>query len=145
MDNKEELLVEWAARIFVVALVLSLVWALSACSYRYIPVETVRYDSIMMHKVEKDSIFVRDSLYIREKGDTVFVDKFKYIYRNVLKTDTCFVERCDSVSVPVPVEKRLTWWEEVKMETGGYLFVLVVGYTAFRIMRWIVKRTRKRI
>lgn len=142
MNDKEDMLVEWAARVFVAAVLLSMVWALSSCSYRYIPVESVRHDSGFYSKMVKDSIFVRDSLFVREKGDTVFVDKFKYIYKTHVKTDTCFITRRDSV--PYPVEKPLSRWEKAKMDTGGYLIVVIVGYVAYRIIRWIVKRTRKR-
>lgn len=123
---------------------LAAVFALCGCSPRYIPVETVKFDSIFMQKIEKDSIFVRDSVYVREKGDSVFVDKLKYIYKLYVRTDTCFITRHDSISVPYPVEKRLSRWEKAKMDAGGYLFMLVVGYVLYRIIRWIVKRTRKR-
>ena len=143
--NKEELFVEWTARALVIALVFGLVWTFSGCSHRYIPVESVRYDSIFFAKIQKDSIFVQDSVYIKDKGDTVFVDRFKYIYKNVQKTDTLYISRTDSIQVPYPVEAKLTRWHQLKMDMGGYLLLAITVCIAFYIIRWLVRKTRNRI
>lgn len=143
--NKEELFVEWTARALVIALILGLVWTFSGCSHRYILVETVKHDSIFLAKIQKDSIFVKDSVYIKEKGDTVFVDKFKYIYQEVQKTDTLYISRTDSIQVPYPVEAKLTRWQQLKMDMGGYLLLAITVCVAFYIIRWLVRKTRNRI
>lgn len=143
--NKEDKNVEWAARTLAAALLVALVWALSGCSHRYIPVESVRYDSIFFARIQKDSIFVQDSVYIKEKGDTVFVDKFKYIYKNVLKTDTLYISRTDSIQVPYPVEAKLTRWQKLKVDVGGYLLGIMTIYILFYIILWLIRKTRKRI
>lgn len=118
-------------------------FCLCSCSTQYVPVETVRYDSVFFAKIQKDSIFVRDSVHIKEKGDTVFVDKYKYVYRNIIKTDTFFVMRTDSIQVPYPVEKKRTWWEQTKIDIAHTAVSLVAIVILYLLMKWMVKRTRK--
>lgn len=115
----------------------------TSCSAQYIPVESVRYDSIFIAKLQKDSIFVHDSVSIRVKPDTVFKDKFKFVYKYVLLRDTMLTMRTDSIPVPVPVEKKRTWWEQTKIDVGGYAVAIITIYILYRLMRWIIKRTRK--
>lgn len=115
------------------------------CATQYVPVETIRYDSIFLAKIQKDSIFVRDSVHIKEKGDTVFVDKWKDTYKLVVRTDTVFIARTDSIPIPYPVERKLNRWEQLKMNFGGYFFGGSFLLAAYYIIRWLVRKTRKRI
>ena len=108
------------------------------------PVETVRYDSVFLARIQKDSIFVQDSVFIKEKGDTVFVDKFKYIYRHIIKIDTVYVEHRDSIQVPYPVEKKLTRWQQLKINAGGYLLAVLMLIGLGYIIRWIIRKCRKK-
>lgn len=105
----------------------------SSCrSVKYVPVETVRVDSLYLTIHERDSIHIKDSIYIREKGDTVFVERWRTQYRDRGRTDTLYVDRVREVQVPYPVEKELTWWQEVKINFGdfslGIIFVLLFYY-----------------
>lgn len=116
---------------------------LCGCTTQYVPVESVRHDSVFFEKIRKDSVFVQDSVFIRQKGDTVFKDKFKLVYKYVLQRDTMLTVRRDSIPVPVPVEKKRTWWEQTKIDVGGYAVAIIVIYVLCRLMRWIIMRTRK--
>lgn len=139
--NKNRIL-DWIGRIAMVASML-LIWSMCSCSTQYVPVESVRYDSVFFEKIRKDSIFVQDSVFIRQKGDTVFKDKFKVVYKYVLLRDTMLTVRRDSIPIPVPVEKKRTWWEQTKIDVGGYAVTIIVIYVLCRLMRWIIMRTRK--
>lgn len=139
--NKNRIL-DWIGRIAMVAAML-LIWSMCSCSTQYVPVESVRYDSVFFEKIRKDSIFVQDSVFIRQKGDTVFKDKFHVVYKYVLQRDTMLTVRRDSIPVPVPVEKKRTWWEQTKIDVGGYAVTIIVIYVLCRLMRWIIMRTRK--
>ena len=112
--NKNRIL-DWIGRVAMVAAML-LIWSMCSCSTQYVPVESVRYDSVFFEKIRKDSIFVQDSVFIRQKGDTVFKDKFKVVYKYVLLRDTMLTVRRDSIPIPVPVEKKRTWWEQTKID-----------------------------
>lgn len=113
----------------------------SCRSIEYVPVEKVRYEYVTRDSIRMDSIHVRDSVYIREKGDTVFKDKYKYIYeyKYINKTDT--VIRTDSIPVPYPVEKQLSRWEKMKLDFGG----MAAGFLAVSLglaILWIVIKRR---
>ena len=116
---------------------------LASCGQvRYVPVETVKRDSIYLQQVRHDSIVRYDSVYVRDKGDTVWLEKFRYLYRDRLVRDTVYVGRTDTVRVPYPVERQLGRWERVKMEAGGVAMgvlavalLVVVGWLAVRMRR----------
>lgn len=141
MEKWDKIIRIWA---IVVAWIMIIAMCCS-CSTQYVPVQTVRYDSVFLARIQKDSIFVQDSVFIKEKGDTVFVDKFKYIYRHIIKIDTVYVEHRDSIQVPYPVEKKLTRWQQLKINAGGYFLAVLMLIGLSYIIRWIIRKCRKRI
>lgn len=114
---------------------------LCGCRTEYVPLETVKKDSVYLDKWRKDSIFVMDSVYVRAKGDTVYMYRYKYVYKDKLTTDTMYVHRTDSVEVPVPVERELSRWERWKMELGGISFGVCIGLAA--VIVWLIKKRKK--
>ena len=119
----------------------SAIW--SCKSVEYVPVETVRTDSIYINQVQRDSIYQHDSIYIREKGDTVWMEKYKYVYRDKLVHDTMYVNRTDTIREPYPVEKELTRWQQMKLELGGWAFGIIITF-ALIIVGWIVYKSWKK-
>ena len=47
----------------------------------------------------------------------------KYIIRN----DTTIIERVDSIPVEVKVEKQLTRWQQIKIDYGDNVLVMLVA------------------
>ena len=96
----------------VIAFVLALiVCAMIGCTTtKYIPVETVRIDSVRYHTFKVDSIVITDSIIEKEyiKGDTVFKEKESYRYRNThkAKVDTIRETKVEYVEKPIEVEKE---------------------------------------
>lgn len=124
--------------------IILLTLAIWSCkSGRYIPVETVRTDSIYINQVQRDSIYRHDSIYIREKGDTVWVEKYKYLFVDKLRHDTLYLSRTDSIRVPYPVEKELTRWQQMKLELGGWAFGIIIAF-ALIIVGWMIYKSRKK-
>ena len=124
--------------------VLLLFLCLCGCRTEYIPIESVRYDSVMIEKLMRDSVFVRDSVYLKEKGDTIYKykDRFVYVYKN--RVDTFFAEKIREKEVPVPVERKLSWWEVVKMEWLDRIFAaLVIVALYWKIKEWLARKIRK--
>lgn len=104
---------------------------LAGCkSVQYVPVETVRTDSVYVDRFQRDSIYQRDSVYINRwtAGDTVYQDKivYKYIYRDKVKYDTVAILRLDSVRVPYPIEHKHTKWEQIRLDVGGWAIGIVI-------------------
>ena len=117
---------------------------LCGCRTEYVPIESVRYDSVMIEKLMRDSVFVRDSVYLKEKGDTIYKykDRFVYVYKN--RVDTFFTEKIREKEVPVTVERKLSWWEVVKMEWLDRIFAaLVIVALYWNLKEWLARRTRK--
>lgn len=114
----------------------------SSCrSVQYAPVESVRTEIEYRDRWQRDSIHIHDSIHIRDKGDTVFVDRWHTVYKDKLLRDTTYIEKTDSVQVPYPVEKKLSRWQSMKMELGGWAFgVIIVMALAF--VGWLVYRCR---
>jgi hypothetical protein len=110
----------------------------SCRSIRYVPVETIRTDSLYLTRTRTDSIHIKDSVYIREKGDSVFVDKWHIVYRDRMIRDTAYIEKEKELEVPYPVEKELTWWQKTKLELGefsiGIILILLI------VVIWLVKK-----
>ena len=129
---------------FMISLFVFILYMMASCRTEYIPVESVSYDSIFIEKLKKDSIFIQDSVFIRQKGDTVFKDKFKFVYKYVLLRDTMLTVRRDSVPVPVPVEKKLTWWEQTKIGIADIAISLVTLSTIYLLIRWIFRKFIKK-
>lgn len=119
-------LVKWlVTALGVICLMILLLFA-GCKSVQYVPVETVRHDSIYITQHQKDSIYVHDSIYQKEKGDTLIIEKWhtKYIEKQI--HDTTYVEKVDSIQVPYPIEKRLTRWQRMKMNAGGWAIFLCI-------------------
>ena len=93
---------------------------------RIVPVETVRVDSIFVAKIERDSIYERDSVFVAVKADTVFKTSLKYVYRDRIVRDTVSVLRCDTIAKVVEVEKKLSFWEQKKLELGGVAMLVAL-------------------
>lgn len=128
-------------------IVFILISILTGCkSTKYIPIETVRTDSVYIDRFQRDSIYQRDSIFVNRwtAGDTVYQDKivWKYVYRDKVKYDTVSVLRSDTVRVPYPVERRLTKWEQVRLNVGGWVIALVV-ITILVVIGWAIYKIRK--
>lgn len=127
-----------------VILSLALCIMVVGCKTTYVPIEkeVVKYDSIYITKVKVDSIKEVDSVFVNTyiKGDTIFQDKYKYVYRykDKLRIDTMLVERVDSVYVekPIMIEKQLSWWQKIKQDIGGIAIGVAIAlllYLAYKI------------
>lgn len=125
--------------IFTIIIIL-LTSAICSCrSVQYVPVEVIKTDTTYINKVQRDSIYQLDSVYIRDKGDTVLITKTRYLYRDKLIRDTVYMSRIDSVQVPYPVEKELTRWEQIRLDVGGWVIIVVMITILVVIGRTIYK------
>ena len=118
-------------RLLLVIISFILLSSLAGCkSVRYVPVETVRTDSVYVDRYLRDSIYQRDSVFINRwtAGDTVYQDKvvWKYVYRDKVKYDTVAILRSDTVRVSYPVERKNTKWEQIRLDVGGWAIGVVI-------------------
>ena len=110
----------------------------NACSTKYVPVESVRVDSVRVETVRRDSVVLRDSVYVVQRGDTVYKTKYKYVYRDRVLRDTFYHVKCDTVTKVVKVEKELSFWQKKKIcFADAFLYILpfLLLYIIYRIKR----------
>jgi hypothetical protein len=100
----------------------------------YVSVENVVKDTIYKEIVKIDSIIQTDSvfLHIHTKGDTVYSEKVKVLYRDRYKyeRDTIYLHRTDTIKVPIPIEHKATIWERIEYRVDdvvSIIGVIIVG------------------
>ena len=124
---------------FIMAAAIMLV---SCKSVEYVPVIEHRTDTVYKSKVVHDSIYQHDSTYIKEKGDSVYIERWHTKYVMKEKTDTLYESRVDSIPVPyevvkeVEVEKSLSWWQSMRMHIGGIVCWLLLILAIYGILKW---------
>lgn len=130
----------------IVLFICLLVLATGCARKVYVPVESTvsRTDTIYSAKVRVDSVIMRDSVAVFQKGDTVLITKYRDRYRVKELTDTVYQSAIDSVkiSVPYPVERELSRWERTKMDFGGMAIGALVIALCVAIA-WLIKKIRK--
>ena len=115
----------------------------SCKSVEYVPVEVIKTDTTYINKIQRDSIYQLDSVYILDRGDTVLITQTKYLYRDKLIHDTVYSSKTDSVQIPYPVEKELTKWEQFRMDVGGWSIAFIIIIIVMAIGRIIYKLRKK--
>lgn len=99
-----------------------IVFLLSSCRTKYIPIESVRERIEYRDRWLSDSAYIHDSVFVFIKGDTVYRDRWHTEYRDRKVYDTCYVSKTDTIKVPYPVdrevEKSLLWWQHLFINTG---------------------------
>ncbi|MDB9116745.1 hypothetical protein PN597_15635 [Parabacteroides merdae] len=133
----------------------------------YVPVES--------QSEQRDSTIVRDSVDIKEKvsyrdstvikDSTVIVmdaqgnvtrmelyrerNRYRELYQEKselqAKYDSLLSVKNKEIQVPYPVEKKLTRWQQIKMDAGGYAISLlaVAGIIGLSYcVRWLIRQKR---
>lgn len=153
----------------------------TSCSHRvYVPVQSIRTDTIYMSR--KDSVHIKDSLITRQVinirdsvaiHDSVVIVKddqgnikeklivryrdrwhatqdaltlLRLIDRYKASNDSLRAIKTEYKEVPIPIEKKLSRWQKIKMDVGGWaigamstFLLAIIGY----IVVWLLKKYRK--
>lgn len=127
-----------------IALLICLLVLATGCARKvYVPVESTvsRTDTVYSAKVRVDSVIMRDSVAVFQKGGTVMITKYRDRYRVKELTDTVYQSAIDSVkvSVPYPVEKALTPWESFRLQSFWYLIFTSTICIVFIFRKQLIK------
>ena len=136
-----------------VAIIMAFIIAMIVCSFftscksiEYVPIIEHHTDTLIKTNVQRDSVYVHDSVTVTKKGDTVLMDRWhtKYVEREV--HDTTYISKIDSIPKPYPVEvkveKQLTWWQQARMHIGGVVFWLSIIVAVVALVRWWLKQKK---
>jgi hypothetical protein len=115
---------------------------LCSCGATRVQTQTIYVrDTTYVSKVQVDSVFRRDSVFVKEKNDTIYIYKEKVRDRYRLLRDTIYQHKVDSVYIDkervVKVERQLTAWQRFKMR--GFWALLAA------MACWIVWKNKARI
>jgi len=127
----------WISTIVTIIVGFLIVFLLGGCkSKEYIKVPEYHTEYVnrtdTFHKL--DSVYLKDSVFMYQKGDTIYHTKvtFRDRYHNIYKVKLDTIIKQDSVSVPYPVQRTLTKNEQRLMDIGRasiicILLALVLG------------------
>lgn len=94
-----------------------------------VPIETIKTEYI--EQIKYDSIYSKDSIYIIQKGDTIYNNKIEYLYKYKYLRDT--VNVTDTIPKIVTIKdvqyiNQLYTWQKI-------LIVIGIGV----ILYWVIK------
>ena len=131
-------LIIWLAFLIAISL-------LASCrQVEYVTVEKVRTDTTYITKWQKDSVWLHDSIHIKERGDTVMIERWHTQWRDRLRVDTIYQATHDTIPQPYPIETikevpaELSWWQRLRIWIGNIgLFAIlgVIGYYGVKLWR----------
>lgn len=120
-----------AASAFFLAILFCSCKTVSPCIQETITIDSVRVE----YKLDSVYLYERDSVFVHEKRDTVFVERWKTRYKDVLKIqrdtvmDTKTEVQVQRVEVTPRFAKFCYWW------FGISAFLLIAG-----VVFWICKK-----
>ena len=112
-------IVDGIIRYWWVVLLAVVLLCLVSCKTTYVPVETVKTEVVKELEIQRDSIFVLDSVFVRQANDTVYLTKWRVEYKEALRIDTLHIVERDSINHVVEVERPLTKMQQLKMDIGA--------------------------
>ena len=143
-DNR---LFRWLGTALLIIMALTALYVLVGCRTKYVTVPEYHKEYINRTDtfLRSDTLFRLDSVVVRMQGDTTVIEKIRWQNRfvNVYKIKTYTIIKTDSVRVPYPVERKLSKWQQFKMDYGNVSMGGTVVAIVFIII-WLVKRFRIR-
>lgn len=106
------------------------------------------HDSVVIVKDEQGNVKERLIIRYRDRWhatqDNLILQR--QIDRYKASNDSLRAVKRYSISVPVPVEKKLTWWQKFKMDVGGWtigaMSIVLLGVIG-DIVVWLLKKYRR--
>jgi hypothetical protein len=117
--------------------VLLLCFCSSCKTSQYILVETVKTE--YRDKIVRDSVFRYDSVFVKDKEDTVFFERYKYLYKDKIIRDSVFIQ--DTIRVPYPVEvvkqvkAPLSGWQNFQIWCGRIILVVLLFIDIYFVLK----------
>lgn len=125
-------------KLFIVILVSIFLGGCASTKYIGVPVDKVRIE--YRDRTSIDTLIMSDSTLIRERGDTVFSEKYKYLYRIREIKDT--INTTDTITTVKTVEvtkevNKIYNWQMILMVLGGVAVALGLYKLIMLIKKWI--------
>lgn len=104
-----------------------------------VPIPQIKTEIKYIDKVKYDSIYLKDSVYIVQKGDTIYNNKVAYRYKYKYLKDTITINKADTITrlqkvTEIKVKNQLNVVQKVLMYIGLFsiLLFLIILYKHFK-------------
>ena len=104
-----------------------------------VPIPQIKTEIKYIDKIEYDSIYLNDSVYIIQKGDTIYNNKVAYRYKYKYLKDTVIVNKTDTITklqkvTEIKVNNQLNIVQKVLIYIGLFsiLLFLMILYKYFK-------------
>ena len=125
-------------RLLIVILITLLLTGCTSTRYVEVPVDRVKIE--YRDRTLIDSLIKKDSVIIRERGDTVFLEKYKYLYKTNKIRDTISIKDTITIVNTVEVTKEVNKvynWQVILMILGGVAIALELYKLVIFVKKWI--------
>ena len=108
----------------ILAVFVALAALLPGCSPKIVERVSYVHDTTNVVRIDSVRYYQRDSIFVREKGDTIFQYVERIRYRDRFRIDTLVQMRevRDTAFVERKVEKPLSWWQKARI--GAFWWLL---------------------
>ena len=104
-----------------------------------VPIPQIKTEIKYIDKVKYDSIYLKDSVYIIQKGDTIYNNKVAYRYKYKYFKDTVIVNKTDTIIrlqkvTEIKVQNQLNIVQKVLIYIGLFsiLLFIIILYKYFK-------------
>lgn len=104
-----------------------------------VPIPQIKTEIKYIDKVKYDSIYLKDSVYIIQKGDTIYNNKVAYRYKYKYLKDTIIVNEIDTIIklqkiTEIKVKNQLNVVQKILMYIGLFslLMFIIIIYKHFK-------------
>ena len=108
-------------------LLIAIICSCAPTKYVKVPIEKTKIE--YKDRLSIDTVIQHDSTIITMLGDTVYLEKYKYIYKVKELRDTINITDTTTVTKPIEVVKeinKLYTWQIVLMVLGGVSIIILV-------------------
>lgn len=117
--------------------VLVLLFFVSCTKTLYVPVENTKIEYQDKIVESRDSIYLKDSVIVFIKGDTVFKDRYKtkLVYKE--RIDTFTYIKVDTISKPVIIEKekKIGFVQQTINYISYFALIILIGILIFYFIK----------
>lgn len=108
---------------------------ISGCSPRILVREVVKDSLIVRTTLDSVYLYEKDSIFIKQKGDTVFLERWSIRYKDKIieKKDTTYINNVEIKEVAVPAQ--LTWWQKWQIRSFWWLFGVVAIVVVWQVVK----------
>ena len=104
-----------------------------------VPIPQIKTEIKYIDKVKYDSIYLKDSVYIIQKGDTVYNIKIAYRYKYKYLKDTITINKTDTITrlqkvTEIKVKNQLNIVQKILIYIGLFslLMFIIIIYKHFK-------------